>query len=115
MMLTMSTIIIGAGLGALIRWQLGATAMGLLLVNVLGSLIAGFFARSEWVGHPAVVLGITVGFCGALTTFSGFSVATIRGFEQGDFFKTALFILLNNALCLSLCYAGWFVAKRLKS
>ncbi len=108
----MSTIIIGAGLGALIRWNLGISPVGILGINAFGSFVAGFLVKSPALLHPALSLGLIVGFCGALTTFSGFAVVNVRWLEQGEFFKTLVFVLLNNATCLSLCYLGWILAKR---
>jgi fluoride ion exporter CrcB/FEX len=54
---------------------------------------------------------IVAGFCGSLTTFSGFAVQMLKLIQQGEIFKMALHFTLNNALCLSLCYSGWSLAQ----
>lgn len=71
-------------------------AFGTLLVNVLGSLLLGFLARSSMDGsaitHP-LRLAITVGFLGALTTFSTFGFETVRFVLNGQ----TRFALINLA------------------
>lgn len=78
---------------------------------MLGSLIAGVVAGWE---RPEALwtTALLVGFCGSLTTFSGFALAMIRLLEQGEFFKFSLHFALNNAMCLSLCYVGWLFATK---
>jgi len=80
---------------------------GTLFVNALGSLLMGFLyvmfidrldLAPEW--RAAVLIGLL----GAFTTFSTFSIETLNLFEQGDFVKAVLNILLSVGLCLA---AGW--------
>jgi len=54
----------------LLRWPRGAV----FAVNIAGSFLLGLVAESE--GRVGVVVG--VGFCGALTTFSGFAAEAQR-------------------------------------
>ena len=82
---------------------------GTLLVNVSGCFLMGFltelflqrFALS--VDYRAAVL---VGFLGAYTTFSTFSLETIYLFEAGSVVKAFLNIFLSVALCLTACWMG---------
>ncbi|MGE4131366.1 MAG: CrcB family protein [Bdellovibrionales bacterium] len=85
-------------------------AGALLSLNVAGSLVAGYLGglKSD---HVLVTAGI-VGFCGCLTTFSGYALINVKWFEQGEFFKIGLHFFLNNALCLSMCYVGWRIASK---
>ena len=81
--MTFTTILLvaaGAALGAPLRFLLTRAvvrrlpaylSMGTLVVNVVGSLILGFVVG---VGAAQLVLAVGIGFCGALTTFSGFSL-----------------------------------------
>jgi len=75
-MITVLAVALGAALGAPLRFALerhftrGVFPRGLLTVNVLGSLIAGIaLASTDGVLRTFVM----VGFCGALTTYSGFA------------------------------------------
>jgi fluoride exporter len=63
----------------------GATPLGTLLVNVSGSLALGLLTGvALYHGFPntsRIVLG--TGFCGAYTTFSTFTLETVRRAEEG--------------------------------
>ena len=87
-------ISLGAALGALLRWQLGAKlnsnfpAMppGTLVANLIGGYIIGlaiaYFAYAPDIS-PAWRLFIITGFCGGLTTFSTFSAEVITLLQEG--------------------------------
>ncbi len=110
MLQTMSMVIIAALAGLGLRAWGGGSSLGLLAVNVFGSLVAGFLGglklESPW------VTAVIIGFCGCLTTFSGFALENVRLLDQGEFFKITSNIFLHNALCLLLCYAGYLIAQR---
>ena len=107
----LSTVIIATIAGTLLRWGIAGGPWGLLLVNAVGSLIAGFGAAYGKL-DPAWSTALLVGFCGSLTTFSGFALQLVRMFDQGEIFKVALHFSLNNALCLLMCYSGWLLAHK---
>ncbi len=69
-----------------------------LIVNVSGALVAGFvatwFLNKGLLGTPAQLL-VVVGFLGGFTTFSAFSVDTLRLAEAGNLSFAALNIGLN--------------------
>lgn len=87
-------ISLGAALGALLRWQLGARLNsifpalppGTLVANLLGGYIIGlaiaFFAYAPDIS-AAWRLFIITGFCGGLTTFSTFSAEVITLLQEG--------------------------------
>ncbi len=87
-------IAIGAALGALLRWQLGARLNslfptippGTLAANLLGAYVVGlgiaFFASFAAISPEWRLLVIT-GFCGGLTTFSTFSAELTLLLQQG--------------------------------
>lgn len=87
-------ISLGAALGALLRWQLGARLNsifpalppGTLVANLVGGYIIGlaiaFFAYAPDIS-PAWRLFIITGFCGGLTTFSTFSAEVITLLQEG--------------------------------
>jgi CrcB protein len=57
--------------------------LGILLVNVSGSLLLGFLAGAALTVGDAVVAVVGVGFLGAYTTFSTVSVETVLLAEGG--------------------------------
>lgn len=67
----------------------GAFPWGTLMINVTGAFILGLFvgmgAHHGWSKQTVAVLG--TGFCGAYTTFSTFSVETVRLVEERAFGK----------------------------
>ena len=114
----------GAGLGALLRWWLGAwlnpvfptIPMGTVAANLIGGFLIGI--ASAWFNHssglaPEWRLLIITGFMGGLTTFSTFSieVVTLIGRQQyGWAFGAAGLHLLGS---LSLTAVGILVAQAL--
>jgi CrcB protein len=85
---------VGAGLGALLRWWLGAQINalfptippGTLAANLIGGYVVGlaiaFFAAYSAISPEWRLLVIT-GFCGGLTTFSTFSAELVTLLQQG--------------------------------
>ena len=60
---------------------------GTLTLNLLGSLVVGFFmiwATERVLIDPRWLLLVVVGFCGAFTTFSSYAFETIAYFDQGQ-------------------------------
>jgi fluoride exporter len=87
---------------------------GTLIINVLGSMIVGFFViwTSERVlADPRWRLLVVVGFCGAFTTFSSYAFETMAYFEQGQWLLMLTNILSNNLLCLGGALAGMALAR----
>ncbi len=87
-------ISIGAALGALLRWQLGARLNsifptlppGTLMANLIGGDIIGV-AAAVFAPAPGIApewrLFIITGFCGGLTTFSTFSAEVTALLQEG--------------------------------
>ena len=80
--------------------------------NISGSLVMGIlYALIEQgiieVGVYRTLIGI--GFLGAFTTFSTFSLDTLLLIQQGDIFKAMINIVLNVTLCLLAAAIGMFI------
>jgi len=87
-------ICIGASLGALLRWWLGARLNshfptippGTLAANLIGGYVIGM-AVAFFASFPALPpewrLFIITGFCGGLTTFSTFSAELVTLLQEG--------------------------------
>jgi fluoride exporter len=94
---------LGAGAGALARWELGgwvqarnspAWPWGTLVVNLVGSFATGALAEAGVSGRWATLAG--AGFLGGFTTFSTWMVETVRlAQEPGPFARRAVVNLLG--------------------
>ena len=87
---------------------------GTLAVNVLGSLVLGWLA-TVFLDRPeinsALRLGIAVGFLGAFTTFSTFSLESVQLLLNGAVWRAMLNIAVNTVVCLGMCYLGMQLAR----
>ena len=118
-------ISVAAILGANLRYLLSRFASrelssvfpyATLGINVIGSLIVGFFVI--WTTERVLVdprwrILVVVGFCGSFTTFSGYAFETISYFEHGQWGPMLVNVLSNNLLCLGAALAGMAIARAL--
>lgn len=107
-------IAIGSALGGMARYicaglaarLLGASfPWGTLLVNVTGSFFIGLFAtvtdpEGRLFVAPHWRQFVMIGFCGGYTTFSTFSLETLRLAQDGEFPRVGMNIALSVTLCL---------------
>ncbi len=83
---------------------------GTLTVNVVGSFIMGLLIaafESEIIAIEPWRQIIGLGFLGALTTFSTFSMDNVLLMQQGAFLKMGLNIMLNVILSISAAWLGF--------
>ncbi|HEY1076048.1 MAG TPA: CrcB family protein, partial [Fontimonas sp.] len=95
-----------------------AFPLGTLIVNVVGSLLAGLlFVRLTELGSGVLDNTLrsllAIGFLGAFTTFSAFSVETLQLLEKAGFATAAWNVLLNLVLCLAACAAGLWLGRQI--
>ncbi|MBI5083230.1 MAG: fluoride efflux transporter CrcB [Acidobacteria bacterium] len=116
-------IALGAGLGGVLRYWCGGAAArlgaetfpwGTMFINVAGSAFIGFFAtltgdEGRLLVSPSVRLFVMTGICGGFTTFSTFSLETLRLMQDREWGYAAL----NAAGSLGLCLLGVWLGHQL--
>lgn len=122
--LTFASVAAGGASGACARYAVGLwlSASGsrfpwsILVVNVLGCLVAGFATTLMMQrANPATPwqLLLITGFLGGFTTFSAFSVDTLRLAESGHTGMAALNVFMNVGGALAAVGIGWLLARQL--
>ena len=98
------------------RPGVAAFPLATFLINVTGSFLVGFIARA-WAGSDpvpsAMRIGLLVGFCGGYTTFSTFSLETVRLLQDGAWAKAGLYAAGSVLLSLAATLIGMQAASRL--
>ncbi len=102
--------------GAVQRWGGGGWPIGTLAVNVVGSFAIGFLgalflARGDAPSQARLLL--LVGVLGGFTTFSTFSLDTLRLAQQGSWWPAFLNVALSVGGSLGAAWAGYAVAVRM--
>ncbi len=99
---------IGASAGGLIRWQIENN----LLCNVIGTLIIGILVSMKSKKELHLLIG--VGFCGALTTFSGWIMECIELMSANQFMKATQLIFMTLGLGLIAAILGFAIGYGIK-
>lgn len=121
---TLLCIAIGGAAGAIARYALSEVVKhttgagfpwGTLCVNLLGCFLIGMAVHL--VTLPAVPFGldymIVIGFLGAFTTFSTFSLENINMLHDGEFTRAGLYILVSNVAGIALAFVGFTVGHKI--
>ena len=115
----------GGAVGALFRFWVSSGVYqllgrgfpyGTLAVNVIGSLAMGFlyvmlFERLS--ASPELRGALLIGFLGAFTTFSTFSIETLNLIEQAELLKAGLNLLLSVGACIVACWFGLVLGRQI--
>lgn len=115
---------VGGALGAILRfkirdfseWLLGEQFLyGTLMANIIGCFVAGFLISYWQNAQVSMTLkeGIMIGFLGALTTFSTFSLETMYLIQQQVWLKAGMNIVGNLVLCLLFVFVGAWLGGRM--
>jgi CrcB protein len=120
-------ILLGSGLGGAARHggaQLSVALLGagfpwgILIINVLGSFVIGFFFTYTGPDGRVLVSSnmrqfVMTGLCGGFTTFSSFSLDTLNLMREGHALAAGANVALSVALCLLFVWAGHAIADAL--
>lgn len=116
-------IAFGGAAGAVSRYWLSTTVerfngttfpLGTFFVNILGSFLIGVFfiilaeklqLVDQW--RPIIMIG----FLGAMTTFSTFSLDALLLFQQGHYNTAFFYILSSVVLCLLAAFCGMQITR----
>ncbi len=119
-------VALGGSFGAVVRflvssgiyqWLGRGFPYGTLVVNVIGSFMLGLLTESLIQQRITVTFeyraAILVGFIGAFTTFSTFSLETFYLIEQGNLSKAAVNIFTSVTACLLAIWIGLLCGRGL--
>ncbi len=122
-MLAYLWVAIGGALGSVARfWMSGIIASkfgetfpwGTIIVNVVGSFVIGFLAalnipEGRWQLAPGARVFLMIGVCGGYTTFSSFSLQTLRLMQEREWLYAGGNILLSMTACLVAVWLGYLL------
>lgn len=118
LLLRLSAIGLGGALGAITRFSVVSLSVklwgerfpyGTLMVNVVGSFLIGIFFSiifDKVIASEFWRLLVVVGFLGAFTTFSSFSLETMSLIQNQQLVAALMNIFGNLTLCLVMVYLG---------
>jgi CrcB protein len=95
--------------GWVYRWLPATFPYGTLAVNMLGSMLLGAVMELGAVRtalDPNLRLVLGVGFLGAFTTFSTFSLETMNLLREGSYLMAGVNVAANLVLCLTAVWLG---------
>lgn len=125
MMYDLAAIGVGGALGAMARFGVGHAAnewlgtdfpYGTLIANVAGSFLIGIvfvLLVEKALLSPVWRSALIVGFLGAFTTFSTFSLQSLALMEAGRFFAAATYILSSVIVCIAAAAFGMWLGRQL--
>lgn len=115
-------IALGGSIGAACRYLISKNIQelshqlipfGTLFVNATGSFLIGFFFYffDNVIVSRDIRSLLTIGFLGAYTTFSTYSLETINLFRDGEIKLGITNFLLNNIICLIMVILGFLTSR----
>ncbi|MBP3041836.1 fluoride efflux transporter CrcB [Bacillaceae bacterium Marseille-Q3522] len=115
-------IAVFAVLGAILRYLIsllfisGGFPFATLTINLIGCfllvMVLTYMAESQKFSK-SLITGIGTGFIGSFTTFSTFSVESVKLIEQQAYFPAAIYIAASMIGGLLFAYIGYSLCKKL--
>ncbi len=114
----LTAIAFGGAIGAVARhlvvgqvalWTGHGFPFGTLTVNVVGSFVMGLIVELSalaWSPSPELRAFLTVGFLGAFTTFSAFSLDAVALYERGALLLCAAYVVASVVLSIGAFFAA---------
>jgi CrcB protein len=112
-------VALGGAIGSAARYGVGLAAArllglgfpwGTLIVNVVGGLAMGVLAARVGPEQEQLRLLLGVGLLGGFTTFSTFSLETLRLMEQAPA-SAGLYMAASLVLSVAACWAGLMLGR----
>lgn len=117
-------LMFAGGSGALLRYLIGRGAInlgltglpfGTLIANLIGCFLMGFLSWMlvhRWQLSQEIQTVLLTGLLGGFTTFSAFSLETVKMLEQNESYFVVGYVVAKVALCICVCFAGLWLAKQ---
>jgi CrcB protein len=118
-MVQLLLVALGGAMGSVARYGVGLAAArlfglgfpwGTLIVNVVGGLAMGVLAARFGPDQENLRLLLGVGVLGGFTTFSTFSLETLRLMEQGAA-PAVLYVTASLVLSVAGCWMGFVLGR----
>lgn len=113
MLLSMLQVALGGAIGSVLRFvgvQVVGAPLATLVVNILGSFAIGaIFVLLD--GRAGWQLFLMTGVLGGFTTFSAFSLDTLKLLQSGQYLSAVAYVLGTVALSLIAVALGVALAK----
>lgn len=97
--------------GAFLRWSAGlwlGAPWGTLAINILGSFLMGYcYYNLKDVDDVLWKVPLLVGFLGALTTYSSFSLECLQFLQTENYRGLGLYMVTMNIFCIVGCWGGY--------
>ena len=119
-------VFLGAGIGGVLRFVLGSLVYaftgrnfpwGTLVINLTGSFIMGFLfviiTQKFNDLAPYLTALVLVGVLGGYTTFSSFSIETLRLFQDGKIAYAFANVLVSTVSGILLAWLGFVIAQKI--
>lgn len=115
-------VALGGAVGATARYGVSLAATqwlgagfpwGTLIVNAIGSFAMGVLVGWASDADKALVLLLGVGVLGGFTTFSAFSIETVRLMERGAWLAAGANVTASVMISLAACAIGLALARGL--
>ena len=122
-MKTVLLVGLGGFTGSVLRYVIGnwvtksqllsAGLPATLVVNVLGCLLIGLlFGYAARLPKDFLLLA-TTGFCGGFTTFSTFSLDSLKMIERGEYMNMLIYVGLSLLVGLAATWLGYWLSQQL--
>lgn len=108
---------LGGAVGSMLRYGVTLLFASLHLsgnlatfsVNAIGSFLIGILTGCCEEG--TLLLLLTVGLCGGFTTFSTFSLQSVRLIQGGNLWEAAIYIIGTLVMCAAAAWLGYLLGK----